>query len=115
MPKFILLPMDKPADFAGLTPEEIQAIIQRYQAWSGKLRNGGHLLDSNKLRDAEGRVVRKVDGRTVVRDGPYTETKEVVGGYWLVQARDYDEVVALVEDCPHLEFGNLVIRQIEEF
>ncbi|MGH3926891.1 MAG: YciI family protein, partial [Pseudonocardiaceae bacterium] len=114
MPKFILLPMDNPADFAGLAPEEIQGIIQRYQAWSSKLRNGGHLLDSNKLRDAEGRVVRKVDGRTVVRDGPYTETKEVVGGYWLVQARNYDEVVELVQDCPHLEFGNLVIRQIEE-
>jgi hypothetical protein len=110
----MLLPFDSPETFAGYGPEEIQGIIQRYYEWTQKLRDGNHLLEGHKLRDEEGRVLRKENGRMVVRDGPYTETKEIIGGYWLVEAKSYDDAIRLAQDCPHLEFGNLVIRAIEE-
>lgn len=114
MPRYMLLPMDRPDPFDSLAPDEIQTILQRYIAWSDALRAGGRMLDGNKLVDNEGRVLRRDEGRIVVRDGPYAETKEVIGGYWLVQADSYDDAVSLARDCPHLDYGTLVIRQIEE-
>jgi hypothetical protein len=48
-----------------------------------------------------------------VTDGPYAEAREVIGGLFIVEAGDYDEVVALSQDCPHLEFGTIEIRQIQ--
>lgn len=114
MPRYMLLPMESPDVFTRLAPDEIQEIIQRYVAWSSKLRAGGHILEGNKLRENEGRYIRREEGHTIVRDGPYSETREVIGGYWLIQADSYEAAVALAEDCPHLDFGTLVLRAIDE-
>jgi len=115
MAKFLVLARDRGAEqFGGMSPEEMQAIIQRYIAWGQRLREAGHLEASNKLRDGEGRIVSGKDGQVVVTDGPYSETKEVVGGYWLIQADSYEEVVELLSDSPHLEAGTLEVRAIEE-
>ncbi len=51
---------------------------------------------------------------TSVVDGPYSETKEIIGGYYLIEARDYDDAVATVRDCPLLGYGNFEVRQIDE-
>jgi hypothetical protein len=59
-------------------------------------------------------VVRQVGGEMVVTDGPYVESKELLGGFWLVEAASYDEVVTMVSDSPHLATGSLELRQIEE-
>lgn len=108
MPQFVLMLRDTgfPED---ISPEEIQAIIGRYGEWSRKVNAAG----GQKLRDGEGRVVVRKDGGVAVTDGPYTESKEVIGGYFLLEARDYDEALKLVEDCPHLDFGSIEIREIE--
>lgn len=114
MPRFLLLAYEAADVFADIAPEEAQAIIQRYVAWSEGLRAGGHLVYSNKLKDGEGRSVKRSGDEIVVRDGPYAETKEVIGGYWLIEAADYDAAVALAQDCPHVDFAPLVIREIDE-
>jgi len=85
-------------------PEQMQKIIEKYRAWGDGLRAAGRLIESNKLRDGEGRVLRRGNGKPRVLDGPYSETKEVVGGYFAVRAADYDEAVTLCED------GQLRIR-----
>jgi hypothetical protein len=59
-------------------------------------------------------VVRQVGGEMVVTDGPYVESKEFLGGCWLVEAASYDEVVTMVSDSPHLATGSLELRRIEE-
>ena len=46
-------------------------------------------------------------------DGPFVESKEIVGGFYLLTARDYDEALQLVADAPHLAFGSIEIRQVE--
>ena len=107
MPQFMLMLRDSGAFPEDISPEEIQAIIERYRVWSAKVGSKGH-----KLRDAEGRVVRK-DGSLTVTDGPYAEAKEVLGGYFILDADDYDAALRLVEDCPHLDFGSIEVRQIE--
>jgi len=113
MPQFLILARDEPREFTELSPEDMQRVIQKYVAWGDRLTKAGKLGDHNKLRDGAGKVVRGPAGKMAVTDGPFVETKEVVGGYWVVTAADFDEAVRLVSDSPHLEFGSLEIRQVE--
>jgi hypothetical protein len=113
MAKFILLPYGS-GPGPDLSPEQMQRITDRYIAWSQKLRASGKLLAGDKLYRGEGRVARHDKGKLVVSDGPYAESKEVLGGYWLIEAKDYAEMEALIADNPHLDFGTLVVRRIEE-
>ncbi len=115
MANYMLLLYDSPTDFQDVSPAEMQRIIEKYRAWRDRLEEAGRLVGSDKLKDGEGRVVSSQNGKMRVLDGPYSETKEVVGGYFMVQAADYDDAVKLCEDCPHLEFGGTIeIREVDE-
>jgi hypothetical protein len=115
MPRYLMLAYETDDLFGDIAPEQAQAIIQRYIAWSDGLREAGHMVGGNKLRDGVGRSLRAdPHGDVVVRDGPFAETKEVIGGYWLIDAPDWDAVVELARGCPHVEFGTLVIRVIDD-
>jgi hypothetical protein len=49
-----------------------------------------------------------------VLDGPFSETKEIIGGYFAIQAEDYDEAVSLAGECPHLDYGGLIeLREVD--
>ncbi len=113
MPQFILLLHDDPTTFAALSPQEMQGVIERYMAWSARLRERGQLVGGEKLKDGEGRVLRARNGGMVVSDGPYAEAREVIGGYFLLQAASYDEAQRLCADCPHLDFGAIEVREIQ--
>lgn len=96
-----------------VSAEEIQQALQKYFAWFEKLRGNAAYVASNKLHDREGRVIRRKGEQLVTMDGPFAE-KEIVGGYFIVQADSYDAVNALVADCPHYDFGgSLEVRRIE--
>jgi hypothetical protein len=108
MPQFVLMLRDSGSFPEDISPEEIQQVLEKYRLWSERVKASGQ-----KLRDGEGRVVAR-NGQTVsVTDGPYAEAKEVIGGYFILDADDYDSALKLVEDCPHLDFGSIEIRQIE--
>ena len=66
-------------------------MLEKYQAWFQKLRDSGRLLASHKLKDEGGKVLTMKGGRVAVVDGPYSEAKEVVGGYGIIQADNYEE------------------------
>ena len=74
--------------------EELQNMIQRYAAWSKDLSASGRLVGGHKLRDREGRVLKKQSDQTSVMDGPYAEAKEVVGGWALLQYDTLEEAIA---------------------
>jgi hypothetical protein len=114
MPRFLILARDDGSAFATLSPQEAEAVIGRYIAWSAGLRERGSLVLSEKLHDESGRVLARRDGRVAATDGPFAEVKEVVGGFWLLEAPDLDAAAALAADCPHLDFGPLEIREIHE-
>ncbi|MEM9292806.1 MAG: YciI family protein [Acidobacteriota bacterium] len=115
MEQFLLLALDDPHHAEELSPQEMQAIIAKYQAWVDGLAEAGQLVSSQKLADGEGRVLRTVNGGLEVVDGPYTETKEVVGGYFLIRAESYDAAVAIARSCPHVEGGmTMEVRRIEQ-
>ena len=114
MPKYMLLLHDDPTTFATMSPEQIQKVIEKYVAWGKRLREAGIISESHKLFDEPGRVMRGNPPGTRVTDGPYSETKEVLGGYYVIAADNYDQAVERARDCPHLEYGGTIeVREVE--
>lgn len=116
MPNYLFLLHEDPAAFAKVSPEEMQSIIQKYSGWKQKMQTEGVLRAGAKLQEGTGRVLRgngKNGNGTAITDGPYTESKEVIGGLFEVQAADYQAAVEIARGCPHLEFGAIEIREIE--
>lgn len=74
----------------------------------------GRLLQGEKLRDDGGRRLKQQGGQVLVSDGPYAEVKDVVGGFFILSAESYDAAVALARTCPHLRYGEVELRAIEE-
>jgi hypothetical protein len=111
MNDFLLILHDSAIDspFAKLSPEEMQSVIARYGQWAGQMASQGKLKGGHKLEDG---TARHMNGTTVT-DGPFPETKEVVGGYFVISAADYDEAVTLASTCPHIDFGRIEVRRIE--
>lgn len=114
MPQYMVLPYEAVSSFGEMSPAEMQRIVQRYNDWTSRLAAAGTLRDGKKLKDGEGRLLKGAGRKMVVSDGPYSEVKEIVGGYWIIEADDYDDAVRAVADCPHLDFGSLGIRAVDE-
>ena len=112
MPQYMLILHDK-GTFPDLSPEEIQGVIRRYMEWRSRIASNGRSITGHKLKDGEGRLLRGKVGAPVVTDGPYAEATEVIGGLFVIDARDYNEAQRLASDCPHLEFGTIEIREIQ--
>ncbi len=108
MPQFVLMLRDSGSFPGDISAEEMQQILERYGSWASKVQAKGQ-----KLYDGQGRVVVRKDGGISVTDGPYAESKEVIGGYFILEAEDYDSAARLSQDCPHLDFGSIEVRQIE--
>ena len=111
MARFMLLLCDNPTDWSKVSPQEMQKAIEKYMAWTKK----PFTVDSLRLANDKGRVLRSEGGKARVTDGPYSETKEVLGGYYTIEAADYDEAVQRAREHPHLEYGGtIVVRQTWE-
>lgn len=91
------------------SPDAMQAQMEKWFAWIEKLQKSGQYVSGGSLLP-EGKVV---SARTVT-DGPYAESKEIVGGYFIIKAKDYQEAIEISKDgFPDFEFGGKVeVRQV---
>lgn len=93
------------------SPEKMQAHMQKWRTWMQKLGQQGKFVAGEPLQK-EGKIVAKAG--KVVTDGPFTEGKEVVGGYLIVKANDINEAVELSKECPGFEHDCIVeVRPIQ--
>lgn len=114
MPRFMLLLHDDASTFAGLSPGEIQEIIEEYTAWRADLEERGLYAGGNKLTEDAGRHLTAENGDVRVLDGPWSETKELLGGYFIIEASDYDGAVDVARECPGLRHGTRIeLRQVD--
>ena len=115
MPKFMLiLRGDVHADYSRFTPDDFARILGEYAAWSSKLAAEGRLEGGKKLTDQGGKVIwPKANKQVEVKDGPYVESKEVVGGFYLLKADTYDHAVRLCQGHPNLQFGSIEVREVD--
>lgn len=108
MAQFVLMLRDSGSFPTDISPEEIQQILERYGAWSERVGARGQ-----KLADGAGRVLTHTESGLSVVDGPYAEAREVLGGYFVIEAESFDAATEIAGGCPHLDFGSIEIRQIE--
>jgi hypothetical protein len=92
-------------------PQDDTFVMKKYMEWSEKIRS--KTLLAHKLFDGEGRKLELDSGKVV--DGPFTETKETVGGFYIITAENYDEAVRLAHECPTLLYqgGTVEVRRVE--
>jgi hypothetical protein len=97
----------------GLSPEQMQQVADQWMAWFTRLTEQGKALAGSPLK-GEGKVISGANGR-VVADGPFAESKEAVGGYFLLQVSSFDEAVAIAKQCPGLPYGaKIEVRPVAE-
>lgn len=116
MSVFMLFLHEDLGQFDNRSHDEMMAVIKEYSAWAQSMRDKGHYVGGEKLADDAGKVMRNKAGKIGVTDGPYAETKELVGGYFSIKAADYAEACRLAESCPHLKYGGRIeVRMVHEF
>ena len=86
-----------------LSPEEMQQVVGQWMAWFQGLMEAGTAVAGSPLEHT-GKVVSGKNGR-VVADGPFAESKEAIGGYFLLQVNTMEEAVAIAQQCPGLPYG----------
>ncbi len=102
MTQYMLLLHQGPGNMADLPREKMMEVVKRYYTWSTTMREKGKLVGGEKLAAGGVRHIKVKDGKPVASDGPYAEAKDVVGGYFTIEARDVAEAEAIAKDCPHL-------------
>jgi hypothetical protein len=97
----------------GLSPEQMQQVATEWMAWFKGLTDQGKALAGNPL-EPQGKIVSGAHGRSVV-DGPFAESKEAIGGYFMLQVKSFEEALAIAKQCPGLAYGVRVeVRPVAE-
>jgi hypothetical protein len=112
--KYMLLIYSEPPEREP-TPEEWAASMPAWVAYGEELRKRGAYIDAAPLANkASATTVRVRDGQRVVTDGPFAETKEVLGGYYIVEAPSIDGALEAAAMCPGALYGSVEVRPIVE-
>jgi hypothetical protein len=114
MQYLVLIYSEEPAEAPD--PAQIGAVMEEYNAYTQMLRDTGHYVSGEALQPTPtATTVRIRDGRTLTTDGPFAETKEALGGFYLIEAKDLDEALALGGACPGAKWGSIEVRPIVDF
>ena len=93
MAQYMLLLHQDPGNMADLPREKMMEVVKRYYLWSDTMRKKGKLVGGEKLASGRVRHVKVAGGKPVASDGPYAEAKEMMGGFWVIEAPDLDSAL----------------------
>ena len=111
--KYILLIYSSDQAWAGQTPAHLQEVMGRYRTFTESVRASGHMVGGDKLEPAStATTVRIRDGKTLTTDGPFAETKEQLGGFYLIEAKDLDEAIGIAARIPGAAYGSVEVRPV---
>jgi hypothetical protein len=101
--------------FAKMTPEQQQQGYAAYMAYNEALKSGGAYVGGQRLRPSStATTLRTTNGKTQILDGPFLDTKEQLGGYYLIEASDLDSALNWARRCPGVGHGVVEVRAIWE-
>jgi len=113
--KYMLLIYDEEQAWAKLSEAERKQIYGEYGQFSQQVRASGHYVTGAQLQPiAAATSVRVRNGKRLLTDGPFAETREQLGGYYLVEAKDLDEALSIAERIPSARFGTIEVRPLVE-
>ena len=113
--KYMLLIYHDEQAWTGLTEAEHQQIYGEYRELIQQLQSGGQYLVGDQLQSTNtANSVRVRDGKHLVTDGPFAETREQLGGFFLVEAKDLDEAISIAARIPSARMGSVEVRPVVE-
>jgi hypothetical protein len=113
--EYLLMIYERESDWAALSDEARGAMYKDYYEFTESIRKSGHYKGGNPLQPvATATTVQVRDGKTMTTDGPFAETREQLGGYYLVDAADLDEAIGLAARIPGARMGSIEVRPIQK-
>lgn len=113
--KYLCLICNDEKAFDALPAAEQERVVAEHQAFAAELQQRGQLIAGEALQPVSTAVtVRIAGGKSVVSDGPFAETKEQMGGFYLIEARDLTEATQIAQRIPHAGFGSVEVRPVWE-
>jgi hypothetical protein len=111
--QYMLLIYSPPSDWQSLPAEQRQAVMEAYGSFTEELQTSGKLVAGDALQPVSTATsVRVRDGETLTTDGPFAETKEVLGGYYLIDVETLDEALEWGAKIPGAQFGTIEVRPV---
>jgi hypothetical protein len=113
--KYMLLIYDDEKVWSNFSETERRKLFGEYMQFSEQIRSSGHHLAGAPLQPTStARSVRVREGRRLVTDGPFAETREQLGGYYLVEAKNLDEAIGIAARIPSARLGTIEVRPVME-
>lgn len=113
--KFLCMAYEEEDRLNDLSNDEWEALRRETLDYVDELQRKGHLVVAQALQSVRtARTVRVRSGEVSVTDGPFAETKETLGGFFLIEAADLEEAVRIAEDWPSARLGSIEVRPVEE-
>ena len=113
--KYMLLIYHDEQSWSGITEAEQQEVYLEYRALRGELESRGQFVSGSELQPVStATTVRVRDGKELITDGPFAETHEQLGGYFLIEAANLDEATSIAARIPSAKTGTVEIRPLAE-
>jgi len=114
--KYLCLIYDDEKKLAGMSKSESDAFMSEYGAYTESVKGSGHYLGGNPLQPVHtATTIRSRNGKVSTTDGPFAETKEQLGGYYLIEAKDLNEAIQVGSRIPSAKTGSIEVRPIMVF
>jgi hypothetical protein len=114
--QYVLLIYESEKNFASMSQAEQGQVFQEYMGFTQELRGAGKYLGGEALQPTgTATTIRVRDGKLSRTDGPFAETREQLGGFYLVEAKDLDEATAIARKIPSARWGSIEIRPVIVF
>ena len=113
--QYMLLIHDDPTAWAGMSEEQVNGVMGEYFAYSKAIRDEGIFVSGDPLQGREtAHTVRVRDGQRIVADGPFAETKELIGGYYVVDCDTPEQAIDAAARIPSARFGAIEVRPVAQ-
>ena len=114
--KYLCLIYDDEKKWETMSKAEADAYMGEYFAFTEGIKGSGHYIGGNALQPVQtATTVRSRNGKLSTTDGPFAETKEQLGGYYLIEARDLNDALQVAQKIPSVRTGSIEVRPIQEF
>ena len=114
--RYLCLIYDDEKKVAGMPESESNAFMGEYFAFTDGIKASGHYLAGEALQPVEtATTVRVRNGKVGTTDGPFAETKEQLGGFYMIEARDLNDAIKVAAKIPSAKIGSVEVRPIVEF
>jgi len=111
--QYLLLIYDDEKKWAALSHAEVGKLIAEYNQFTDDIKASKHMLGGNRLQSVTtATTVRVRDGKPQMTDGPFAETREQLGGYYLIEAKNLDEATAIAARIPSAKIGSIEVRPL---